>query len=217
MTVTICALFWPHPGSEEQLHSKLAASLSNVAANFGGTPVSLYRRKEGSIGPLEVLIMRWPSREALDLYRAKTDAMDVVSVGTEEIAHLVIGYEEPVRSASNAVAGLSTCAEPGAIPVTVCVLVWSHSGQDLLLTAYADRALANAESYGARVVQRLRRQPGSFGPLETQIIEFPSQELFAQYREAQRVDEYEHIRNTAIANWLVFPVESMLELSVPVL
>ena len=95
------------------------------------------------------------------------------------------------------------------------MLAWSHAGQDLLLSAYADRALATAEAYGARILQRMRRLPGSSGPLETQIIEFPSRELFEEYREAQRVDEFSHIRNMAIANSLIFPVESMLELAMP--
>ncbi|HBJ72792.1 MAG TPA: hypothetical protein DDY88_03570 [Actinobacteria bacterium] len=217
MTVTICALMWSHPGSDERLHSQLAESLSSVVASFGGTPVSLYRRKEGSIGPLEVLTIRWPSREALEHYRATTDAVHAASVGTDEISHLVICYEEPVRSSTNAVQDFRATLGSEVSPVTVCVLVWSHAGQDLLLSAYADRALANAQAYGARVIQRLRRLPGSSGPLETQIIEFPSEELLAEYREAQRVDEFAQIRNTAIANWLLFPVESMLELAMPTL
>ncbi len=215
MTVTICALLWSNPGSDEELHSKLAESLSTVVASYGGTPVSLYRRKEGSIGPLEVLTMRWPSREVLDDYRANTDALHAVSSGTDEISNMVICYEETVRSSVVTNANFQAARTPGTTPVTICALVWSHSGQDLLLSAYADRALSNAESYGARILQRLRRQRGSAGPLETQIIEFPSEQLCAEYREAQRVDEYEHIRNTAIANWLVFPVESMLELATP--
>ncbi len=215
MTVTICALLWSHPGSDDQLHSKLSESLSTVVGQFGGAPVSLYRRKEGSLGPLEVLTIRWPSQEALEHYRACTDAQSVISVGNQEISNMVICYEEPVRSTSLA-AQFASSLDSTATPVTVCVLVWSHAGQDLLLTAYADRALGNAESYGARILQRLRRLPGSAGPLETHIIEFPTEALFEEYREAQRVDEYAHIRNTAIANWLVFPVESMLELAVPV-
>ncbi|MDO9484607.1 MAG: hypothetical protein Q7K25_00885 [Actinomycetota bacterium] len=213
MTVTICALLWSRPGSDEQLHSKLATSLSTFVAEFGGTPVSLYRRKEGSIGPLEVLTMRWPSREVLDAYRTHTDALQAVASGTDEIANMVICYEEPVKNSVVSNANFHAARSPGSVPVTICVLVWSHAGQDLLLSAYADRALANAESYGARILQRMRRQRGSSGPLETQIIEFPSEQLFEEYREAQRVDEYAHIRATAIANVLVFPVESMLELA----
>lgn len=215
MTVTICALMWSRPGSDALLHSKLAESLGSVVASFGGMPVSLYRRKEGSIGPLEVLTIRWPSREALEHYRATTDAVRVASVGTDEISHLVICYEEPVRCSSNLDAEFRAAPGPGVSPVTVCVLVWSHAGQDLLLSAYADRALSNARAYGAQVIQRLRRLPGSSGPLETQIIEFPSEELLEEYRQAQRADEFAQIRNTAIANWLVFPVESMLELAMP--
>ncbi len=217
MTVTICALIWSHPGSDERLHSTLAQSLSTVGI-YGGTPVSLYRRKEGSIGPLEVLTIRWSSREVLDHFRETTDPEHTALTGTADMSHLVIVYEEDVRSSTISDAEfLRASSEPGATPVTVCCLVWSHAGQDLLLSAYANRALSNAESYGARVLQRLRRLPGSSGPLETQIIEFPSQELFEEYREAQRVDEYAHIRNTAIANWLIFPVESMLEFALPTL
>jgi uncharacterized protein (DUF1330 family) len=191
--------------------------MNNVGI-YGGTPLSLYRRKEGSIGPLEVLTIRWPSYEVLEHFRATTDPEHTALTGTDDMSHLVIVYEENVVSTSTSDAEFHRLAsEPGASPVTVCCLVWSHAGQDLLLSAYADRALSNAESYGARVLQRLRRLPGSSGPLETQIIEFPSQELFEEYREAQRVDEYAHIRNTAIANWLMFPVESMLELALPTL
>jgi len=215
MTVTICALLWSHPGSDDQLHSKLSESLSSVVGQFGGVPVSLYRRKEGSLGPLEVLTIRWPSQEALEHYRACTDAQTVISVGNQEISNMVICYEETVRNSAGLDSRSWHAHDPDAEPVTVCALAWSHAGQDLLLSAYADRALANAEAYGARIVQRMRRLPGSSGPLETQIIEFPSHALLEEYRQAQRVDEFAHIRNTAIANSLVFTVESMLEPAVP--
>ena len=215
MTVTICCLLWSHPGSDEELHSKLAQSLSGVVGNYGGTPLSLYRRKDSSLGPLEVLTIRWPSQEALEHYRVCTDAQEVISVGNQEISHMVICYEEPLRNSGSTDANFQASLSPDSEPITICALAWSHAGQDLLLSAYADRALANAEAYGARILQRMRRLPGSSGPLETQIIEFPSRELFEEYREAQRVDEFSHIRNMAIANSLIFPVESMLELAMP--
>jgi len=208
MTVTICALMWSQPGCDGLLHAGLTDSL-RTAAKFGGLPIARYRRKDGAIGPLEILTIRWPSLEVLNRFRIEMNASQAMAAESSLLGNLVIGYEESLRPARR-----EPVLDPGS-SVTVCALVWSRPGQELLLTAYASRALANAESFGGHILQRLRRLPGSSGPQETQVLEFPSEEALAAYREAQRVDEYSRIRATAIADCLVIRVESMLESAMP--
>ncbi|MCL1869906.1 MAG: hypothetical protein FWF90_05780 [Promicromonosporaceae bacterium] len=93
------------------------------------------------------------------------------------------------------------------MPLTLCVLLWAHPGQDDALTAYEDTVLALLPDHGSRLVSRVRRTAGGDDdPLEVQVIDLPSREALAAYMADPRRTALEASREAAIARTRVLEV-----------
>ncbi len=66
-------------------------------------------------------------------------------------------------------------------PVTLCVTLTAKPGSAALLVEYEDQVLALLPNHGGRVVQRVRALDATSGPLEIQVVEFPSEESLESY------------------------------------
>jgi uncharacterized protein (DUF1330 family) len=72
--------------------------------------------------------------------------------------------------------------------VTLCVLLWARAGQERMLLDYEDRVLGLLPAHGARITSRVRSLDSDHGPLEVQVIEFPSEQAIDAYmRDPARV------------------------------
>ncbi len=90
--------------------------------------------------------------------------------------------------------------------LTLCVMLWSHDGQDDALTAYEDEVLALLGDHGARLLSRVRRTGGE-GPLEVQVIELPDEAALQSYLVDPRRTASADARDRAIARTEMFPAE----------
>ena len=70
--------------------------------------------------------------------------------------------------------------------VTLCVLLWAHTGNEDALISYEDRVLDVAPAHGARLLQRARTDGSGGAPLEIQFLEFPSEGALDGYLRDER-------------------------------
>jgi uncharacterized protein (DUF1330 family) len=99
------------------------------------------------------------------------------------------------------------------MPVILCVLLWARDGQEARLAAYEDHVLGLLPGHGGRVVQRVRRTrqaDDGDGPLEVQILQFPSQADLDGYTGDPRRTALAAERDAAIARTQIIPVRLVL-------
>ncbi|MBD8077895.1 hypothetical protein [Cellulosimicrobium arenosum] len=97
------------------------------------------------------------------------------------------------------------------MPLTLCVLLWSHPGQSDLLTDYESQVLALVPRHGGRVVSRVRNVAGeaatsleraaehAWEPCEVQVIELPDDDALAAYLADPERTARLDVRDRAIA------------------
>lgn len=93
-------------------------------------------------------------------------------------------------------------------PLTLCVLLWSHPGEEKGLSAYEDTVLALLAEHGAVVSSRVRRKDAGDGPLEVQVIEFPDQAALDAYMSDPRRLACAELRERVVARTEVMDVEA---------
>lgn len=91
-------------------------------------------------------------------------------------------------------------------PLTLCVLLWSHAGEEEGLSAYEDSVLKLLAEHGAAVASRVRRKDAGDGPLEVQVIEFPDQAALDAYTSDPRRLASAELRERVVARTEVFEV-----------
>jgi uncharacterized protein (DUF1330 family) len=94
-----------------------------------------------------------------------------------------------------------------AEPLALCVLLWSHPGEEEGLSAYEDAVLALLADHGAVVTSRVRRKEAGDGPLEVQVIEFVDQAAVDAYMSDPRRLASAELRERVVARTEVFEVE----------
>jgi uncharacterized protein (DUF1330 family) len=100
-----------------------------------------------------------------------------------------------------------------ARPLTLCVVLYPHPGQDDLLVEYEDLATSRFAAYGAVLRQRVRttavRAASGDGPapLEVQIIDFPSSAALDQFMADPERVAADDLRQRAIARTDIFVVD----------
>lgn len=92
-------------------------------------------------------------------------------------------------------------------PLTLCVLLWSHPGEDEGLSVYEDTVLRLLAEHGAVVASRVRRKDAGDGPLEVQVIEFPDQAALDGYMSDPRRLASAELRERVVARTEVFEVD----------
>jgi hypothetical protein len=92
-------------------------------------------------------------------------------------------------------------------PLTLCVLLWSHPGEEDGLSAYEDEVLALLPEHGAVVASRVRRRGAGDGPLEVQVIELPGQAALDAYMSDPRRLASAGLRERVVARTEVFEVD----------
>ena len=93
--------------------------------------------------------------------------------------------------------------------IHLSVLLWERSGRAAELIAYEDEVLTLLEHHGGRVVSRVRRIAGEDGPLESQLIELPSQGALDDYMVDERRLALADRRDAAIERTEIQRVESI--------
>jgi uncharacterized protein (DUF1330 family) len=93
------------------------------------------------------------------------------------------------------------------MPVTLLVQLWAVPGNERLLVEYEDQVLLRLPAHGARIVQRLRSTDEADGPLETHILEFPSEVALDQYMADPERAALSELRARAVARTEVRRVE----------
>lgn len=91
-------------------------------------------------------------------------------------------------------------------PLTLCVLLWSHPGEEEALSAYEDTVLAILADHGGRVSSRVRRKDAGDGPLEVQVIELPDQAALDTYMSDPRRLASAELRERVVARTDVMDV-----------
>jgi uncharacterized protein (DUF1330 family) len=92
-------------------------------------------------------------------------------------------------------------------PLTLCVLLWSHAGEDEGLSAYEDEVLGLLAEHGAVVASRVRRKEAGDGPLEVQVLEFPGQAALDGYMSDPRRLALAELRERVVARTEVVEVD----------
>jgi len=92
-------------------------------------------------------------------------------------------------------------------PLTLCVLLWSHPGQEEGLAAYEDTVLRLLAEHGAGVVSRVRRKDAGDLPLEVQVIEFPDRAALDAYMSDPRRLASADVRERVVARTDVFEAD----------
>lgn len=92
-------------------------------------------------------------------------------------------------------------------PLILCVLLWSHSGEEEGLSAYEDTVLGLLAEYGAVVASRVCRKDAGDGPLEVQVLEFPDQAALDAYLSDARRLAVAELRERVVARTEVFEVD----------
>jgi uncharacterized protein (DUF1330 family) len=87
--------------------------------------------------------------------------------------------------------------------IALCVLLWAHAGEEPALIAYEDAVLQLLPAHGGRVLQRARTNDTDDGPLEIQLLTFPSEMALEAYmndpqRAALTADRERAIARTAV-------------------
>jgi uncharacterized protein (DUF1330 family) len=86
MTVRLCVLLWSYPGTETALSAYEDQVLELMADH--GARVLQRARTDGSNGaPVEIQMLEYPSREALDAYISDERRAALVDVRDAAIAH----------------------------------------------------------------------------------------------------------------------------------
>lgn len=93
-------------------------------------------------------------------------------------------------------------------PLTLCVLLWSHPGEEEALSVYEDTVLALLGEHGGRVSSRVRRKDAGDGPLEVQVIEFPGQAALDAYLSDPRRLASAELRERVVARTEIMDVEA---------
>jgi len=94
-----------------------------------------------------------------------------------------------------------------AEPLTLCVLLWAHSGAEEALTAYEDQVLALIPDYGGKVISRARSSGAGGYPLEVHLLEFPSPQALDAYTADSRRQALASGRDRAVARTEVIEVD----------
>lgn len=89
----------------------------------------------------------------------------------------------------------------------LCVLLWPKPGAQDALIDDEDRVLALLPDHGRQILQRARSDGREDGPLEVQILDFPSQAAFDDYMADERRLALARARDAAIARTEVLRVE----------
>lgn len=92
-------------------------------------------------------------------------------------------------------------------PLILCVLLWSHPGEEEGLSAYEDTVLGLLGEHGAVVASRVRRKDAGDGPLEVQVIEFADRAGLDAYMSDPRRLASAALRERVVARTEVFEVE----------
>ena len=92
-------------------------------------------------------------------------------------------------------------------PLTLCVLLWSHHGEEEGLSAYEDTVLSLLAEHGAVVASRVRRKDVGEGPLEVQVIEFRDRAALDAYTSDPRRLASAELRERVVARTDVFEVD----------
>lgn len=85
------------------------------------------------------------------------------------------------------------------VAVTLCVLLWAHTGREADLGRYEDQVLALLPEHSGRVVQRARIEGGDGQPAEIQILQFASDAELEGYMNDPRRTALGGQRDAAIA------------------
>ncbi len=85
------------------------------------------------------------------------------------------------------------------VAVTMCVLLWAHTGREADLGRYEDQVLALLAEHSGRVVQRVRVEGGDGEPAEVQILQFASDAALEGYMNDPRRTALAGQRDAAIA------------------
>lgn len=85
------------------------------------------------------------------------------------------------------------------VAVTMCVLLWAHTGREADLGRYEDQVLALLADHSGRVVQRVRVEGGDGEPAEVQILQFASDAALEGYMNDPRRTALAGQRDAAIA------------------
>jgi uncharacterized protein (DUF1330 family) len=91
--------------------------------------------------------------------------------------------------------------------LTLCVLLWPQVGQEAGLVEYEDRVLRLLPDHGGRVLQRARTSGSADGPLEVQLLEFPSEAALDAFMHDDRRTRLSAQRDQSIARTQVLRVE----------
>jgi antibiotic biosynthesis monooxygenase (ABM) superfamily enzyme len=92
-------------------------------------------------------------------------------------------------------------------PLTLCVLLWSHPGEEDGLTAYEDTVLGLLAQHGGVVASRVRRKHAGDGPLEVHVIEFADRAGMDAYLSDPRRLASAELRERVVARTEVFEVD----------
>ena len=93
------------------------------------------------------------------------------------------------------------------MPLTLLVQLWAVPGNELLLVEYEDRVLRRLAPHGARILQRVRAIDPLDGPLETHVLEFPSEAALDHYMADPERLALSDLRDRAIARTALARVE----------
>jgi uncharacterized protein (DUF1330 family) len=93
------------------------------------------------------------------------------------------------------------------MPVTLLVQLWADPGHEHLLVEYEDQVLRRLAPHGARILQRVRATDANDGPLETHILEFPSEGALDAYMADPERLALADLRERAIARTELVRVE----------
>ena len=92
-------------------------------------------------------------------------------------------------------------------PLTLCVLLWSHPGEEEGLAAYEDAVLELIPEHDGIVVSRVRRKDAGDGPLEVHVIEFADQVALDGYLADPRRLASAELRERVVARTEIFEVD----------
>ena len=85
--------------------------------------------------------------------------------------------------------------------LTLLVQLWAKPGCEQLLVDYEDQVLARLETYGAKILQRVRTADAgdADGPFEAHVLEFPSEAALDEYMADPHRVALSDLRDRAIA------------------
>ena len=92
-------------------------------------------------------------------------------------------------------------------PLTLCVLLWSHPGEEAGLSDYEDTVLGLLAEHNGVVVSRVRRKDAGDGPLEVHVIEFADQVALDGYLADPRRLASAELRERVVARTEIFEVD----------